>query len=228
MADNEIYEMKPIAHIYNDFTEKFGIPRQSGLAPLPSEIVFQPEYRVREAFRGLELYSHIWIIWQFSEAAQKDWSPTVRPPKLGGNKRMGVFASRSPFRPNSIGLSAVKLEKIDLEGENAPVLYVSGADLMNGTPIFDIKPYLPYADAYPEAKGGFALQNKKGSLKVVFPSELLEIIPEEKREGLKAALAQDPRPSYQNDPDRIYTFGFGGAEISFLVEGETLKVVKIS
>lgn len=228
MADNEIYEMKPIAHIYNDFTEKFGIPRQSGLAPLPSEIVFQPEYRVREAFRGLELYSHIWIIWQFSEAAQKDWSPTVRPPKLGGNKRMGVFASRSPFRPNSIGLSAVKLEKIDLEGENAPVLYVSGADLMNGTPIFDIKPYLPYADAYPEAKGGFALQNKEGLLRVEFPSELLDMIPEEKREGLTAALAQDPRPSYQNDPDRIYTFGFGGAEISFLVEGETLKVVKIS
>lgn len=228
MADNEIYEMKPIAHIYNDFTEKFGIPRQSGLAPLPSKIVFQPEYRVREAFRGLELYSHIWIIWQFSEAAQKDWSPTVRPPKLGGNKRMGVFASRSPFRPNSIGLSAVKLEKIDLEGENAPVLYVSGADLMNGTPIFDIKPYLPYADAYPEAKGGFALQNKEGLLRVEFPSELLDMIPEEKREGLTAALAQDPRPSYQNDPDRIYTFGFGGAEISFLVEGETLKVVKIS
>lgn len=228
MADNEIYEMKPIAHIYNDFTEKFGIPRQSGLAPLPSEIVFQPEYRVREAFRGLELYSHIWIIWQFSEAAQKDWSPTVRPPKLGGNKRMGVFASRSPFRPNSIGLSAVKLEKIDLEGENAPVLYVSGADLMNGTPIFDIKPYLPYADAYPEAKGGFALQNKEGLLRVEFPSELLDMIPEEKREGLTAALAQDPRPYYQNDPDRIYTFGFGGAEISFLVEGETLKVVKIS
>lgn len=228
MADNEIYEMKPIAHIYNDFTEKFGIPRQSGLAPLPSEIVFQPEYRVREAFRGLELYSHIWIIWQFSEAAQKDWSPTVRPPKLGGNKRMGVFASRSPFRPNSIGLSAVKLEKIDFEGENAPVLYVSGADLMNGTPIFDIKPYLPYADAYPEAKGGFALQNKEGLLRVEFPSELLDMIPEEKREGLTAALAQDPRPSYQNDPDRIYTFGFGGAEISFLVEGETLKVVKIS
>ena len=228
MADNEIYEMKPIAHIYNDFTEKFGIPRQSGLAPLPSEIVFQPEYRVREAFRGLELYSHIWIIWQFSEAAQKDWSPTVRPPKLGGNKRMGVFGSRSPFRPNSIGLSAVKLEKIDLEGENAPVLYVSGADLMNGTPIFDIKPYLPYADAYPEAKGGFALQNKEGLLRVEFPSELLDMIPEEKREGLTAALAQDPRPSYQNDPDRIYTFGFGGAEISFLVEGETLKVVKIS
>ena len=141
---------------------------------------------------------------------------------------MGVFASRSPFRPNSIGLSAVKLEKIDLEGENAPVLYVSGADLMNGTPIFDIKPYLPYADAYPEAKGGFALQNKEGLLRVEFPSELLDMIPEEKREGLTAALAQDPRPSYQNDPDRIYTFGFGGAEISFLVEGETLKVVKIS
>lgn len=227
MADNEIYEMKPIARVYNDFDEKFGIPRQSGLAEIPSLIVFEPEYRVREAFRGLELYSHIWIIWQFSQTSQKDWSPTVRPPKLGGNKRMGVFATRSPFRPNSIGLSAVKLKKIDYQAENAPVLHVSGADIMNGTPVFDIKPYLPYADAYPEAKGGFALQNREGLLRVDFPAELLEMIPVDSREGLTAALAQDPRPSYQNDPDRVYTFGFGGAEISFLVEGEVLKVVKV-
>lgn len=227
MADNEIYEMKPIARVYNDFDEKFGIPRQSGLAEIPSLIVFEPEYRVREAFRGLELYSHIWIIWQFSQTPQKDWSPTVRPPKLGGNKRMGVFATRSPFRPNSIGLSAVKLKKIDYQAENAPVLHVSGADIMNGTPVFDIKPYLPYADAYPEAKGGFALQNREGPLRVDFPAELLEMIPVDSREGLTAALAQDPRPSYQNDPDRVYTFGFGGAEISFLVEGEVLKVVKV-
>lgn len=227
MADNEIYEMKPIARVYNDFDEKFGIPRQSGLAEIPSLIVFEPEYRVREAFRGLELYSHIWIIWQFSQTPQKDWSPTVRPPKLGGNKRMGVFATRSPFRPNSIGLSAVKLKKIDYQAENAPVLHVSGADIMNGTPVFDIKPYLPYADAYPEAKGGFALQNREGLLRVDFPAELLEIIPVDSREGLTAALAQDPRPSYQNDPNRVYTFGFGGAEISFLVEGEILKVVKV-
>ena len=144
--------MLPIAHIQNDFNEKFGIPRQSGLAELPSVIVFTPEYRVKEAFRGLELYSHIWLIWQFSEVPDKKWSPTVRPPKLGGNKRMGVFATRSPFRPNPIGLSAVKLLKIDYEAENAPLIHVSGADLMNNTPIYDIKPYLPYADSFPEAR----------------------------------------------------------------------------
>lgn len=228
MADNNIYEMKPIARVYNGFDEKFGIPRQSGLAEIPSRIVFEPEYRVREAFRGLELFSHLWIIWQFSEAVQKEWSPTVRPPKLGGNKRMGVFATRSPFRPNSIGLSAVKLQKIDYEAENAPVLHVLGADIMNNTPVFDIKPYLPYADAYPEAEGGFALQKKEGHLRVDFPLELLEMIPKDSREGLTAALSQDPRPSYQNDSERVYTFGFGGKQISFKVEGEVLKVVNVN
>ena len=238
-----MYEMKPIARVYNDFTEKFGIPRQSGLADIPSTIVFEPEYRVREAFRGLEQYSHIWIIWQFSEAVpkneQKDssknarinqpqgWSPTVRPPKLGGNKRMGVFATRSPFRPNSIGLSAVRLEKIDYEAENAPVLHVTGADIMNNTPVFDIKPYLPYADAYPEASGGFALQNKEGVLKVDFPEGLLCKIPEGSCKGLIEALAQDPRPSYQRDEERVYTFAFGGVEVSFRVEGERLLVVGV-
>ena len=231
MSEISMYEMKPIARVYNDFTEKFGIPRQSGLAKIPSRIVFEPEYRVREAFRGLEQYSHIWIIWQFSRTAQKNgeiWSPTVRPPKLGGNKRMGVFATRSPFRPNSIGLSAVKLERIDYEAEDAPILHVTGADIMNGTPVFDIKPYLPYSDAYPMAKGGFALQNKEGGLKVDFPVELLSGIPEDSREGLIEALAQDPRPSYQSDKERIYTFGFGGNEVSFVVEGDVLRVVKVA
>lgn len=219
--------MHPIAHIQNDFTEKFGIPRQSGLTDLPSLIVFTPEYRVKEAFRGLDLYSHIWLIWRFSQTPEGKWSPTVRPPKLGGNKRMGVFATRSPFRPNPIGLSAVKLLKIDYDAENSPVLHVSGADLMNGTPILDIKPYLPYADSYPEAIGGFALQSLQGSLSVDFPQSLLNMIPEEKQKGIVSALSQDPRPSYQEDPDRIYTFAFGGFQISFKVSGTTLTVVNV-
>lgn len=195
----------------------------------------------------MEQYSHIWIIWQFSEAVpknaqtssrktvsenvqinkQKNWSPTVRPPKLGGNKRMGVFATRSPFRPNSIGLSAVKLEKIDFEAENAPILHVIGADIMNNTPVFDIKPYLPYADSYPDAVGGFALQNKEGLLAVDFPEELLLKIPKNTRHGLISALSQDPRPSYQNDKERVYTFTFGKTEISFKVEGDKLTVVEV-
>lgn len=223
--------MIPIAHIQNDFTEKFGIPRQSGLAELPSLIIFAPEYRVKEAFRGLELYSHIWLIWQFSETTDQfngKWSPTVRPPKLGGNKRMGVFATRSPFRPNPIGLSAVKLLKVDYEAENAPVLHVSGADLMNNTPIYDIKPYLPYADSHPEAVGGFALQNKNGSLTVDFPKAFLDMIPEDRQNGIISALSHDPRPSYQDDPKRVYTFGFGGLEISFKVHLQKLTVVNVT
>ena len=221
----------PIAHIYNDFTEKFGIPRQSGLAELPSLIIFEPEYRVKEAFRGLELYSHIWLIWQFSENAGRPngkWSPTVRPPKLGGNKRMGVFATRSPFRPNPLGLSAVRLTKIDYAAKNAPVLHVTGADLMNNTPIYDIKPYLPYADSYPEAKGGFSFQDKKGSLDVDFPETLLDMIPKACREGIISALAHDPRPSYQNDPQRVYTFGFGELQISFKVCCKRLTVLNVA
>jgi tRNA-Thr(GGU) m(6)t(6)A37 methyltransferase TsaA len=219
--------MLPIAHIQNDFNEKFGIPRQSGLAELPSVIVFNPKYRVKEAFRGLEFYSHIWLIWQFSEIPDKKWSPTVRPPKLGGNKRMGVFATRSPFRPNPIGLSAVKLLKIDYEAENAPLIHVSGADLMNNTPIYDIKPYLPYADSFPEASGGFAQQNKSGFLTVDFPETLLNMIPKDRQNGLISALSQDPRPSYQNAPHRIYTFGFGGFQISFTVADNILTVVNV-
>lgn len=221
-------EMKMIAHIESDFTEKFGIPRQSGLVEnLVSRIVFEKEYRVPEAFRGLEDFSHIWIIWQFSEAVREDWSPTVRPPRLGGNKRMGVFATRSPFRPNSIGLSSVKLLKIDFDCPEAPVLYVSGADMLNGTPIFDIKPYLPYTDSHPEASGGFALQQKEGVLDVDFPPELLEKIRPELRNGLIDVLAQDPRPQYQNSPERVYTFDFAEYSVSFSVRDNTLYVSEI-
>ena len=221
-------EMKMIAHIESDFTEKFGIPRQSGLVEdLVSRIVFEKEYRVPEAFRGLEDFSHIWIIWQFSEAVREDWSPTVRPPRLGGNKRMGVFATRSPFRPNSIGLSSVKLLKIDFDCPEAPILYVSGADMMNGTPIFDIKPYLPYTDSHPEASGGFALQQKEGVLDVDFPPELLEKVRPELRNGLIEVLAQDPRPQYQNSPERVYTFDFSEYSVSFTVRDNTLYVSEI-
>ncbi|MBD5115211.1 MAG: tRNA (N6-threonylcarbamoyladenosine(37)-N6)-methyltransferase TrmO [Ruminococcaceae bacterium] len=219
--------MKIIARVHSDFPEKFGIPRQSGLTDLPSVIIFEPEYRVKEAFRGLELYSHIWILWEFSEAAQKDWSPTVRPPKLGGNTRKGVFSTRSPYRPNPIGLSAVRLNRIEFDAEKGPVLHISGADIMDNTPVFDIKPYLPYADSYPDAKGGFALQNKEGLLKVSFPEPLLEMIPRDKREGLISALSQDPRPAYQDDPERVYTMSFGGFEISFKVKEETLEIIDI-
>ncbi len=219
--------MHIIAHIRSPFTEKFGIPRQSGLTGLRSQILFEPEYRVPDAFRGLEGYSHIWILWQFSEAIRTDWSPTVRPPRLGGNTRMGVFATRSPFRPNPIGLSSVKLERIDLHTPDGPILHVSGADLMDGTPIYDIKPYLAYTDAHPEALGGFALQQKEGMLAVDIPEACLEKIPEVLREGLTEILSQDPRPQYQNDPARVYTMSFGGMEVSFTVEGTVLRVCGI-
>lgn len=221
-------EMKIIARIESNFTEKFGIPRQSGLVEnLVSRIVFEKEYRVPEAFRGLEDFSHIWIIWQFSKAVREDWSPTVRPPRLGGNKRMGVFATRSPFRPNSIGLSSVKLLKIDFDCPEAPVLYVSGADMLNGTPIFDIKPYLPYTDSHPEASGGFALQQKEGVLDVDFPPELLEKVRPELRNGLIEVLAQDPRPQYQNSAERVYTFDFAEYSVSFTVRDNTVYVSEI-
>ncbi len=220
--------MKIIAHIRSPFKEKFGIPRQSGLTELPAEVVFEPEYRVREAFRGLEGYSHIWLIWEFSEAAGREWSPTVRPPRLGGNRRMGVFATRSPFRPNSIGLSSVRLEKLIWDVPEAPVLAVTGADLMDGTPIYDIKPYLAYTDSHPEAAGGFALQEKVGRLRVEFPEELLEKVPENLRQGLVEVLSQDPRPQYQNSPERVYMMSFGGMDIHFSVDGELLTVKGIA
>ena len=220
--------MQVIAHVRSDFPEKFGIPRQSGLVEeLKSRIVFEPEFRVPEAFRGLEGYSRIWILWQFSENLRDKWSPTVRPPRLGGNRRVGVFASRSPFRPNPIGLSAVKLERIELDGADGPVLYVSGADIMDGTPVLDIKPYLPYVDAYPDESGGFALQQKGGVLQVDFPPELIARIPQDKRQALIAVLAQDPRPAYQEDPQRVYTMSFAGVEVSFTVDKDRLCVVKV-
>ena len=226
---SEVYEMKVIARIHNDFPTKFGIPHQSNrLETLKATIVFEPEYRVTEAFRGLEEYSYIWLIWQFSEAVRDTWSPTVRPPRLGGNTRMGVFATRSPFRPNNLGLSSVKLEKIEFDQELGPILHISGADLMNGTPIFDIKPYIPYADCHPEATGSFTEYSKDHHLNVEFPQELLERIPGESREALIAVLADDPRPAYQNDPERSYGMPFGEKDIHFRVEGDILRVYNVT
>lgn len=222
--------MKIIARVKSDFPEKFGIPRQSGLTGLVSQIVFEPEYRVPEAFRGLDGYSHIWILWEFSEAKQakqKEWSPTVRPPKLGGNTRMGVFATRSPFRPNPIGLSAVKLEKIDFDCKDAPVLYVSGADIMDGTPVYDIKPYLAYTDSHPEAAGGFSVPDNAEKLQVEFAEGQLEKLPQRLQNGLMEALAQDPRPAYQNSPERVYIMDFAEFEVHFSVDGNVLTVQKI-
>lgn len=217
-----------IARIYTDFPTKFGIPRQSGLIEsLKAEIVFEPEYRNPDALRGLEEFSHLWLLWEFSEAVRENWSPTVRPPRLGGNKRVGVFATRSPFRPNAVGLSCVKLEGIELHTERGPVLHVSGADLMNGTPIYDIKPYLPFVDSHPEASGGFTDRTKEYGLQVEVSEDLLDMVAEDKREALKAVLAHDPRPSYQNDPQRIYGMEFAGYEVKFRVEEGTLYVINI-
>ena len=221
--------MKIIAHIENDFSTKFGIPRQSGLVnSLRSRIVFAPEYRNPDAFRGLEDFSHVWLIWEFSQAVRQKWSPTVRPPRLGGNTRMGVFATRSPFRPNPVGLSAVQLEEVVLHGADAPYLVVSGADLMNGTPIYDIKPYLPHIDSHPDARGGFAVPAAEHRLKVVFPEQWLEKVPEQLRDGLTEVLAQDTRPSYQHDPERIYGFGFARLEVKFTVDGDVLTVCGVT
>ena len=221
--------MKIIAHIENDFPTKFGIPRQSGLVnSLRSRIVFAPEYRNPDAFRGLEDFSHVWLIWEFSQAVRQKWSPTVRPPRLGGNTRMGVFATRSPFRPNPVGLSAVQLEEVVLHGADAPYLVVSGADLMNGTPIYDIKPYLPHIDSHPDARGGFAVPAAEHRLKVVFPEQWLEKVPEQLRDGLTEVLAQDPRPSYQHDPERVYGFGFARLEVNFTVDGDVVTVCGVT
>ena len=214
-----------IAHIRNDFTAKFGIPRQSGIVDtIASTIIFEPPYRNPDAVRGLDSYSHLWLLWQFSEAVRGEWSPTVRPPKLGGNTRMGVFATRSPFRPNPIGLSSVRLASIDLHTPHGPVLHVTGADLMDGTPIYDIKPYLAYTDAHPEAKGGFAVPTGEGRLAVDIATPLLAKIPPDLRDSVTALLAEDPRPGYQDDPARIYKMSFGGIELHFTVEGGTLTV----
>ena len=225
---SENIPLRIIAHIHSDFPTKFGIPRQSGLIhELKAAVVFEPEYRNPDALRGLEGYTYIWLIWQFSETARQGWSPTVRPPRLGGNTRMGVFASRSPFRPNPIGLSSVRLERIELQSPFGPILHVAGADLMDNTPIYDIKPYLPYVDSHPDAAGGFALQSHEGFLQVNVPSGLLERIPPDRRDALLAVLAQDPRPAYQNTPDRVYGMEYAGFEIRFTVSVHTLTVCEI-
>lgn len=223
-----MFEFKQIAVIHTDFPEKFGIPRQSGLIEeLRSTLVFMPEYRVPEALRGIEQYSHLWLLWEFSKAVRDGWSPTVRPPRLGGNTRMGVFATRSPFRPNPVGLSCVRLERVELNTPDGPVLHLSGADLMDGTPIFDIKPYLPYVDCKPEASNGFALAQQEGVLSVDIPEDIAAGFPAEKLPVLKAVLAQDPRPQYISDPEREYTMSFAGFEVSFTVDGNSLSVTAV-
>ena len=217
--------MHIIARIRSDFPTKFGIPRQSGLVEdLRATVVFEPEYRNPDALRGLEEFSHLWLIWQFSQAVRENWSPTVRPPRLGGNTRMGVFATRSPFRPNPIGLSCVRLVGMEKDPELGHVLVVAGADLMDGTPILDIKPYLPYADSHPEALGGFTGNVGGKVLEVDFPPELLDQVPEDKREALIGVLSRDPRPSYQHDPERVYGMAFAGLEVRFSVDGDVLHV----
>ena len=222
----EIAQMRCVARIRTDYKEKFGIPRQSGLVPeAEGVIVFEPDFRSDDALRGLEGFSHIWLIWEFSESVRSEWSPTVRPPRLGGNVRMGVFATRSPFRPNPIGLSVVKLCEIRHDTPDGTVLIVSGADLMDGTPILDIKPYIPYSDSIPDALGGFATAAPDASLHVEFPEKLLEFVPEEKRAALLAVLALDPRPRYQDDPERVYGFCFADLEIRFQVDRDTLTVL---
>ena len=221
--------MRVIARMRSDFGEKFGIPRQSGLVgALRSAVVFEPEFRNPDALRGVADFSHLWLIWEFSEAVRESWSPTVRPPRLGGNERLGVFATRSPFRPNPIGLSCVRLEEVRQDKTLGPVLIVSGADLMDGTPIFDIKPYIPYADAHPDARGGFAQDAPKPTLTVDFPPELLVRVPEDRREALCAVLALDPRPPYQSDPSRVYGMRFAGREIRFTVRETTLTVCDVT
>ncbi len=226
MEQNEI-TMKVIAHIESDFKEKFGIPRQSGLVEeLEARIVFEPEYRNPDALRGIDGFSHLWLLWQFSESVREEWSPTVRPPRLGGNERMGVFATRSPFRPNEIGLSAVRLIRVEQDKKIGPTLIVGGADLLNGTPILDIKPYLPQVDCHPEAKAGFSVRNANYKLKVN-PGDWLKDFPEEKKSALLGVLAQDPRPAYQEDSERIYGMKFAGCEVKFRVTENVLEIVNI-
>ena len=219
-------ELTPIAHIRSDFSEKFGIPRQSGLVEeLTATVVFEPEYRDISALQGLDGFSHLWLIWEFSKV--RGWSPTVRPPRLGGNRRMGVFATRSPFRPNPLGLSCVRLREIRRDRALGPVLIVAGADLLDGTPIYDVKPYLPYADCRPDAVGGFAARPKEADLTVECPPALLDRVPADKRAALLAVLAQDPRPQYQDDPERVYGMAFAGLEVKFQVAGDRLAVTEI-
>ena len=224
----ETANIKVIARMKSDFPTKFGIPRQSGLVKeLESTIIFEPEFRNDDALRGIDAFSHIWLIWQFSEAVRKDWSPTVRPPRLGGNTRMGVFATRSPFRPNALGLSSVRLLGVEKTEEYGTVLHVAGADLMDGTPIFDIKPYISYGDSHPDATGGFTDAADDFLLDVEFPCMLLDKIPESKRKALLGVLSHDPRPSYQQDPERIYGLTFAGFDVRFTVKDKTLTVTQL-
>lgn len=220
--------MKIIGHIKSDFKEKFGIPRQSGIVEsVKAVVIMEPEYRNSHAFNGIEGFSHIWLLWQFSQNIRDTWSPTVLPPRLGGKTHVGVFATRSPFRPNSIGLSCVKLDSYEITKEHGPVLHVSGADMMDGTPIYDIKPYLPYTDSHPDALSGFAGNIGDYRLKVEFPEELLKLLPENKIQTIIDVLAEDPRPSYQNDPERRYGMSFGGFDIRFRVNERTLRVCEV-
>lgn len=220
--------IKPIAYIETDFKEKFGIPRQSGRAEsLCGRIVFLPEYRNPDAIRELAQFSHIWLLFDFSKSHREDWSPTVRPPRLGGNRKVGVFASRSPFRPNPIGLSSVRLERIEKTKDQGTVLYVSGVDLLSGTPIYDIKPYLPFCDSHPDAVGGYAEEVKNFCLQVQFPEELLFKIPKEKQAALLECLAEDPRPAYQDEPERVYSMRYADFDVRFTVASGVLHVLEI-
>ena len=222
------YTIRPIAHIHTDFKEKFGIPRQSGRVPsLLGRIVFLPEFRNPDAIRGIEGFSHLWLIFDFSLAHREEWSPTVRPPRLGGNTRIGVFASRSPFRPNPIGLSSVRLVEVEHTANEGDVLVVSGADLLDGTPIYDIKPYIPFSDSHPDAVGGYADEVKDHRLSVEFPEACLAKVPEEKRQALTDCLAEDPRPSYQDDPTRVYSMRFADLDVHFTVSGGNLTVTSV-
>ncbi len=221
-------DLRVIAHIYNDYQEKFGIPRQSGLVEqVISRIVFEKEFSHPEAFRGLEEYDYIWVLWQFSRNHEKPWSATVKPPRLGGKKRMGVFATRSPYRPSNIGLSSVRLMKIDTQAKEGTVLYVAGADMLNGTPIYDIKPYLVYADSHPMAREGFAAQVQDKNIQVTFTKECMEMLPKEKQEAVEELLRQDPRPGYDNFLGREYKLAFGGYDISFRATKEGLEIYNI-
>lgn len=222
--------MEIIAHVRNGFSAKFGVPRQSGLADaVQSLVVFEPKYRVAEALRGLDGYSHIWLLWDFHQARRPEgeWSPTVRPPRLGGNQRLGVFATRSPYRPNPVGLSCVRLERVELDAALGPVIHVRGADLMDGTPIYDIKPYLPYADCRPNAVGGFAAEKPEGKLRVEIPEAMCAAVSGELLSALRGVLAQDPRPAYQKDPQRVYGLSFAGMDVRFRVDGDVLTVCAI-
>ena len=223
----EGFTIHPIAHIRTDFKEKFGIPRQSGRVNTIGKIIFEPKYRSPEALRGIDQFSHLWLIFDFSLAHREGFSPTVRPPRLGGNTRVGVFASRSPFRPNSMGLSSVKLIAVEHSDNEGDCLIVSGADLLDGTPIYDIKPYLPFTDCHPDAIGGYADEHLDHRLEVIFPKELLSLLPEEKQQSAIKCLAEDPRPSYQEDPERVYHMAFGENEISFHVSDNILTVISL-